>query len=509
MREPNRELELKVDLTPGELSRLASHPKLRSGAAPERKALKSVYFDTPGYRLHARCMSLRVRDNGHRYVQTVKLDTNLKNGLSNPIEIEDPLDGPEPDPARIHDKHIRRKVEKAIRGSALTRAFETAVTRTTHRFSTRSSVIEVALDRGETLAMNRRSEFCEAELELIRGNPKDLLRTAQALFASGSVRLSPASKAEKGYHLLLRAAPAVKAGPVRAVRPAIVKGQACGEAFGAILRSAREQIIKNRNAVLETSDPEGAHQLRVGLTRLRTAQRALKGMIDSPQLRELETDAQALSRAAGRLRDADVLIGEICAPVAGTPLRQHGFDALYEALQAHRAQMQIEARQALSGPSWSRLLLSLTLWPGMLERDPALQKPIEKYAGKALQRRWEKASKLGRSIASLKGDKRHEMRKLLKKLRYTVEFLAPLYPDADVKRFVKQLKKLQDIFGYVNDVSMAAQVSNILAEFGGAGPSSLIAAGCVLGYHEAKVPDVWRGAPKAWRRVRARGPFWN
>jgi triphosphatase len=509
MREPDRELELKVDLTPGELSRLARHPKLRSGGAPERKALKSVYFDTPGYRLHARSMSLRVRDFGHRFVQTVKLDTDLKNGVSNSIEIEDPLDGPEPDPARIHDKHIRRKVEKAIRGSALIKAFETDVRRTTHRLSTRSSVIAVALDRGETLAMNRRSEICEAEIELIKGNPKDLLRTVQALLAKGSVRLSPASKAEKGYRLLLRAAPAAKAEPVRAERPAIAKGQACGAAFGAILRAAREQIVKNRNAVLETNDPEGAHQLRVGLTRLRTAQRALKGMIDTSQLREIKTDAQTLSRAAGRLRDSDVLIGEIYAPFARGPRRQDGFGALYEALQAHRAQMQTEARQALLSPSWSRLLLNLTLWPVMLERDPALQKPIGKYAGKALQKRWKKASKLGRSIASLKGDRRHKMRKSLKKLRYMVEFLAPLYPDADIKRFIKLLKRLQDIFGYVNDVSMAAQMSAMPAEFDGLGHSSLIAAGRVLGHHEAKVPEVWRGAAKAWKRMTAQGPFWN
>ena len=56
----------------------------------------------------------------------------------------------------------------------------------THRLRTRGSVIELALDRGEALAMNRRSEICEAELELVRGDPKDLLQIAQSLFAKSA-----------------------------------------------------------------------------------------------------------------------------------------------------------------------------------------------------------------------------------------------------------------------------------------------------------------------------------
>src|SRR5208337_5641772 len=125
---------------------------------------RSIYYDTPDHRLHDEGISLRVRKDGESYVQTVKLGMDLQDGLSNPAGIEDRLDGAQPNPARIHDKRVRRKVQKAVRGSALTQAFETVVTRTTHRLRTRGSVIELALDRGQTLAMNRRSEICEAEL---------------------------------------------------------------------------------------------------------------------------------------------------------------------------------------------------------------------------------------------------------------------------------------------------------------------------------------------------------
>ncbi len=508
MPQPPREFELKLDMTGQELDLLAGNPKLRSGSARVQKTLRSVYYDTPDHRLHAQGIVLRVRDDGEGYVQTVKLDHNLKDGISNPVEIEDRLDNGQPNTSRIHDKRVRRKVLKAIRGSALTRAFETVVTRTTHRLRTRGSVIELALDRGETLAMNRRSEICEAELELIRGNPKDLLQVAQALFAKSAIRPAPMTKAERGYRLLLKTRPAKKIEPAHAQAPAIEKGQTCGGAFAEILRSAREQIVKNRNAVLETDEPEAAHQLRVGLTRLRSAHRALKTLSDSPQLRQIETGARTISHAVGRLRDADVIIADIYAPVAGAPPRQPGFDELYQALKAHRDAIQKEARQVLSSEAWTRLLLSLTLWPSMLERDAALQDPVEDYVDKLLQKRWKKARKLGRSVESLQGADQHKMRRSLKKLRYTAEFLAPLYPKTKVKPFIGRLKGLQNVFGYVNDVRMAAELREI-AQSRCDEPAPLIAAGSVLGHHEAEAAEVWRRAPKAWHRLRARGPFWK
>ena len=509
MPQPSREYELKLDLTGKELDQLAGNPRLNAGSKPARQTLRSVYYDTPDHRLHEQGMVLRVRENGRGYVQTVKLDNNFEDGISNPVEVEDRLEDGQPNPSRIHSKRVRRKVLKAIRGSALIQAFETNVTRTTYRLRTRGSIIELALDRGEAVAMNRRSEISEAELELVKGNPKDLLQTAQTLFAKSAIRPSPMTKAERGYRLLLKTRPAArKTAPVFAEPPAIERGQTCGEAFAVILRSAREQIVKNRIALLETDEPEATHQLRVGLTRLRSAHRALTALSDSPQLRRLEANARAISRAVGRQRDADVIIEEIYAPVAGNPPRQPGFDELHEALKAHREAMQMEARQALMGETWTRLLLSLTLWPSMLERDPALQEPVENFADKLLQKRWKKAARLGRSIESLEGDDQHKMRRSLKKLRYTAEFLAPLYSKAKVKPFIGRLKKLQDVFGYVNDVRMAAGLPGIAKAHCGE-PAPLIAAGVVLGHHEAKAAEVWQHAPKAWRALRARGPFWK
>jgi inorganic triphosphatase YgiF len=86
-----------------------------------------------------------------------------------------------------------------------------------------------------------------------------LLDVAQELFSRNEVPLSIASKAERGYELLIRRAPEREIRPAKALNPAVKRGQTCGEAFAAIFRPAAQQIDVNRTVVLEMDEPEGAH----------------------------------------------------------------------------------------------------------------------------------------------------------------------------------------------------------------------------------------------------------
>lgn len=508
MSQQAHEFELKVTLTQDDAERLVANPQLR-GRKSVKRTLHSVYYDTPDHRLRDEGLTLRVRTDGEWFVQTVKTASGVDLGLSNPVEIEDQITGSQPDATCINDKRIRLKVQDAISTSVLTPIFETVVTRTTYTLRRSGSVLEVSLDEGETRAEDRRSPICEAEIELISGDPEALLETAQALFSHAELHLASESKAERGYRLLLDVPPGKELKPVRAKSPQLKRSQSCGEAFAEIFRVACDQIIANRTVVLETEEAEGAHQLRVGLTRLRSAQRALKPLIASPLFTELEKDARALSRAVGELRDADMMIEDIFAPVAGEAATNREFGELYRALRAYRAQMQEAARQALTGEPWSRLLLNLTLWPPMLERDPAVQMPVGEYTAGALQKRWKKVAQCGRSIKSLDPEQKHKMRRSLKKLRYMVAFFAPLYPEKDVEQFEKRLKGLQDVFGYVNDVKTADQLRRMCAARSGDRTKSCFAAGYVLGYHQAKVVRVWKDAAKDWRRLKASERFWQ
>src|SRR5437899_8887264 len=106
---------------------------------PTRKKLRSIYFDTPEHDLHAAGISLRLRRHNGSWLQTVKADQHVEGGVSNPVELETPVDGEAPDLAKIADKKIKRAVKKAAKGTTLRPVFETVVQRTTRTIKAQGS----------------------------------------------------------------------------------------------------------------------------------------------------------------------------------------------------------------------------------------------------------------------------------------------------------------------------------------------------------------------------------
>jgi triphosphatase len=53
---------------------------------------------------------------------------------------------------------------------------------------------------------------------------------------------------------------------------------------------------------------------------------------------------------------------------------------------------------------------------------------------------------------------RHRTRKRLKRLRYSIEFVAPLFPAKALARYLAPLRRAQDALGVFNDMAVAEQV---------------------------------------------------
>jgi inorganic triphosphatase YgiF len=509
-----KELELKLELTPEELQRVGAHPALDdlTVGKPVTRVLRSIYFDTADHRLRAHGISLRLRAIGDQWVQTVKGgrggNCGIRNGISNPDELEAVVAAPEPDFTAIDDINVRRTIERVARRSALEPQFETIVTRTTRQLRSDKGDLELALDEGVVRAGGAEGRLCEAELELKAGSPECLLETAAALFSSEPIRLADATKADRGYELALGRSDRSLV-PRKAYNPALTGMETCGEALAMFVAAAAEQIVANRTAVLETDDPEAAHQLRVGLRRLRSALRAFRPIEASAATRELAQHARALGQSIGDVRNADIFIEEIHATAAATRKGDPGFAALREALLAHRAAMRAEAREALASEQWSRLRLYLALWPQTVKDNPRLAAPVRSFADGALTRSWKRIARRGARLERMTPEERHEMRKALKSFRYTVEFFGSLYEDRKVSRFVKTLKKLQDVFGYVNDVATAEALNAIADERCVAAPTAQRAAGYALGWHQVRSEHAWAGVADAWSRLTKRKRFWT
>ena len=116
-------------------------------------------------------------------------------------------------------------------------------------------------------------DLCEAELELKSGNPDALVSVAEKLFGDQTIRLSEAGKAEWGYRLGDQQKH-VRREPLKASMPKLDATQSCAEAFREICRTATDHILHNWAVVAESDDPEGTHQMRIGLRRLRSLLRS-------------------------------------------------------------------------------------------------------------------------------------------------------------------------------------------------------------------------------------------
>jgi inorganic triphosphatase YgiF len=279
----------------------------------------------------------------------------------NPIELEAPVDRKEPDLAKIADKKIKRIVKKAAKGTPLKPVFETVVQRTTRTIKAQGSEIELAVDNGEVSAGDQAGEVREAELELKAGNEEGLLLAAENCLPATNSRSVRAARpsAATGWRFKRRA---------RAVSPRKRGRSAWNERTPAPrplppCSNRRRQILVNREAVLETDDPNGTHQLRIGLRRLRSALWALRPLADGSSLHAFERSARDRGRCVGTLRDADVLISGIHAPVEAAALDKTGFAELLEMLRHERQRRRDEVRAALRGSSWTKLHLYLILWP--------------------------------------------------------------------------------------------------------------------------------------------------
>ena len=96
--------------------------------------------------------------------------------------------------------------------------------------------------------------------------------------------------------------------------------------------------------------------------------------------------------------------------------------------------------------------------------DKVLKRDIKDIAEKLLDGLDAKATKRGRAVrCNADATELHPLRKSLKKLRYSLEFLQSIYRPKKAKRFLRRLKKLQDALGEINDDAMATRLAEGLA----------------------------------------------
>jgi CHAD domain-containing protein len=100
---------------------------------------------------------------------------------------------------------------------------------------------------------------------------------------------------------------------------------------------------------------------------------------------------------------------------------------------------------------------------------------------------------------------RHKVRVKIKRLRYGCECFAAAYPKRKVRPYLKRLRRLQQILGEMNDITVQRTLLRQLA-----GDARLRKAAAALRVDLAlRERGLSAEAARAWDELEARKPFWR
>ncbi|RMF37784.1 MAG: CHAD domain-containing protein, partial [Alphaproteobacteria bacterium] len=390
------ETELKILLDAAVEAAIASSGILGEATRAARRPqnLVSVYYDTPGRDLSKAGIALRVRRRGRQWIQTVKRSrTGIRAGLSVPEELEFPVPSAAPVLDEPAGDALLRAVRKRLKGAAPLPVFETRMKRELHELDLPQGRVEIAIDRGEIVAGRRRAPLAELEIELKSGSVTAVFEAARRLLPHGPVRFSTLSKAARGFRLVETGCAVPRLTPRAAGRADYPGGATVEQAAQELMRDCLDQIAANMSVIAAGEDPEGPHQLRIGLRRLRTVLKLFGPDLGKAALRPFRDRAREIGRRVGALRDLDVLAGEILPRHLPGLADGAAAERLAGMLEARRQAARAALREWLAGREAVHFLFDLgefieiSGWRNAAqpERDATPDRPVAERAAKSME----------------------------------------------------------------------------------------------------------------------------
>ncbi|MEO7851040.1 MAG: CHAD domain-containing protein [Rubrivivax sp.] len=417
-------------------------------ATAVRVRLQAQYFDSDDRRLAQARIALRVRKQGRLWVQTLK---GAGDGLWQRVEHELPVvvargQQPVADPALHDGTAAGEALHRALGDASLVPTYASNVGRLQRLMRASGCVVELAFDQGELLAQDRRWPLCELEFELKGGRATAMAGVAARWVQRFGLTLDVRSKSERGDRL---ARGVTLGAPVKAQALNLSRDVEAQAAVRAIINHCMAQVLGNASEIAHgDSAPDHLHQLRVGLRRLRTALGDLGDLLPAvnpawqPALRQI-------FGGLGAARDIDALALTL-------------LPALHK---AGAGELQLPGNDAAAPPR-SVLVASATnvLWLELLacaadEQAPVTDVHPEQPFAEPLRARLAHLHKQikgdARRFGSIDDEKRHRLRKRIKRVRYLCDFSAGLYGKKSRQKFLKPLAAAQEALGQFNDVCVA------------------------------------------------------
>jgi CHAD domain-containing protein len=454
--------------------------------------LRATYFDTADLRMARHGVTLRYRTGEAETPRwTLKLPIGARGSEleRNELNFEAARRDPPPE--------VRSLVTAYARGEPLT-AVATLRTRRrrVHLVADETPIAEVADDEVSVIEGRRVvSRFREIEVEAL-ADGVDLRAIGDQLRTAGATESEPIPKVVRALGSRATAPPEV------APKPVPDDGR-LADVVAASIADALTRLVRH-DPQARLGEPEGVHQLRVAMRRLRSDIRTLGDAVDPHWREEIEPRLREVADAAADARDADVMAMRLRAELDGS---NTVLAPLVETLERRRAAARERLMATLDGPEYVALLNDLVAATRTPPAGPA-DAPVGDALGSLVLDAWDRLQRRADDLdAYSPNEDFHRARIAVKRARYAAELAARSLSGkaADgADRLGERLAGLQDLLGDVQDAAVAETLIRDTLSARGAGARYAFEAGRLVERLRAR-SDASRAAfLDEWPEVRRR-----
>lgn len=488
------------------------------------KSLRDMYLDTHDWRLHRAKLTARVRAKGDGYELTLKGQTSASGGLRQRREMTEKLSNPDdivrddlPLTASLAPGACGNAIRLIIGTRQLLGLFTIATERQIFILSDgEGRLAEIAVDSTTAIPAGADSPAETDSLQRIEVEVEGSLARAQRfvdVFVVGNA-LNPAILSKFEYALKVCGLQTPITPPNFGVQ-AVSAEMTAAQAGYAIMRRQFSIFLANEGSTRWGDDIEGLHDMRVAARRLRAAMSAFRPYLP-PATERHRMELGWIAAALGEVRDLDVQIERMAEWRGSLPdSNGHALDSVEAIFVGRRNAARKRMLRALDSRRYDvfvdRFARFLRAGPPRSFAHGAM--PIGEVAPLVVGKRYRQFRKQGDKITPASPPHEyHELRILGKKLRYALEFVAPVYGEP-LLEFSRGVTAIQDILGLHQDADVAVGMLEEMARSDGRrlGPDALMAMGAIAEGYRRHAAELRAAEPaaykvltgKSWKRVRA------
>lgn len=282
-------------------------------------------------------------------------------------------------------------------------------------------------------------------------------------------------------------------------------------AFQLIAASIFRQVGANEGAV-RSANPQGVHQMRIGLRRMRAAISVFAQLVDDPETTRLKQELRWLTGRLGPARDLHLLVLRLRRARGAAPERQKRL----QVVETMRNEALATAIAALATDRYRKLQTDVWAWieagdwlGGAVRRQ--VPRRARDFADAVLAKRARKIARRARELEALDVEGRHQLRIAAKKLYYATGFFESLYDGRKSRErmadYQRKVKELLDHLGALNDLAVQQQLTGSLTPV--VRQSDGLAVIAPSRHERTKTERLLKSAGRAGRELADAKSFWD